>query len=203
MLTSVGAWFFGTLGYAAIAGVVALAVAAHFFSKTVSLIAWVIAVAALALSSVGKDAVIASARADLAQEQTVRANLERDLAKSDSKARDDAEELRKAKAGAVAAVDERTQKELTDARKENDRLRAAVRVSADSLRIVGAYCPSTSNPVPASTSASSVGDAAAATTPELRERVLDHREALIEAEKQIEYLQGYARALSTTPAAPR
>ena len=64
-LTGLGAWVFGSLGYAAIAAVVALAVLAHFFSKSVSLVAWMLAIAALALSSVGKDAVIANARADL------------------------------------------------------------------------------------------------------------------------------------------
>lgn len=71
-LTSLGAWAFGALGYGAIAAIVGLAVLVHFFSRSVSLLAWVIAVAALALSSVGKDAVIASARADLKLEQADR-----------------------------------------------------------------------------------------------------------------------------------
>lgn len=107
--------------------------------------------------------------------------------------------------GAVAGVDTKIQKELADARKENDRLRAVVRVSADSLRIVGAYCPSPSDPVPAAPGAGRVGDAAPALDAALRERVLDLRQAVIEAEKQIEYLQGYARAVSKSqpPSNPR
>ena len=66
MMTTIGAWLLGSLGYAAIAAIVALAVAAHFFSKTVSIVAWGVAVGALALVCVGKDAVIAGLHADAA-----------------------------------------------------------------------------------------------------------------------------------------
>jgi len=145
---------------------------------------------------------VANARAEVAQRDVQMANLRVDLAAASDKARADADVARQAKADAVAAVDAQKQKELTDARKENDRLRAAVRVSADSLRIVGAYCPSPADPVPPATGAGSVGDAAPALAAELRERVLDLRQALIEAEKQIEYLQGYAREASKPPALP-
>lgn len=145
---------------------------------------------------------VSNARAELAQRDVQLANLRADLSAASDKARADADAARQAKADAVAAVDRKSQKELADARKENDRLRAVVRVSADSLRIVGAYCPSPADPVPHATGASGMGDAAPKLDAALRERVLDLRQAVIEAEKQIEYLQGYAREASKPPASP-
>ena len=144
---------------------------------------------------------VSNARAELAQRDVQLANLRADLSAASDKARADADAARQAKADAVAAVDRKSQKELADARKGNDRLRAVVRVSADSLRIVGAYCPSPADPVPAAPGAGGVGDAAPALDAALRERVLDLRQAVIEAEKQIEYLQGYARAVQPASAA--
>ena len=160
------------------------------------------AVAGALLAGGVQQARVANAQADVAQRDTQMSNLRADLASASDKARADADAARQAKADAVAAVDAQKQKELTDARKENDRLRAAVRVSADSLRIVGAYCPSPADPVPPATGASGMGDAAPKLDAALRERVLDLRQAVIEAEKQIEYLQGYAREASKPPALP-
>lgn len=145
---------------------------------------------------------VSNARAELAQRDVQLANLRADLSAASDKARADADAARQAKADAVAAVDSKSQKELADARKGNDRLRAVVRVSADSLRIVGAYCPSPADPVPPATGASGMGDAAPKLDAALRERVLDLRQAVIEAEKQIEYLQGYARAVAQPSSNP-
>ena len=158
------------------------------------------AVAGALLAGGVQQARVANAQAEVAQRDVQIANLRADLAAASDKARADADAARQAKADAVAAVDTQKQKELTDARKENDRLRAVVRVSADSLRIVGAYCPSPADPVPPATGASGMGDAAPKLDAALRERVLDLRQAVIEAEKQIEYLQGYAREASKPPA---
>lgn len=154
------------------------------------------AVAGALLAGGLQQARVSNADARTAQEKTVRLTLERDLATAKVKAQLDAEDVRRVKAGAVAGVDTKIQKELADARKDNDRLRAAVRISADSLRIVGASCPSPASAVPGATIAGGMGDATPATTAEFREGVLDLRQALIEAEKQIEYLQGYAREVS-------
>lgn len=139
---------------------------------------------------------VSNAQADVEHERALLATLRADLATAAETARAEVEAARQERADAVAAVDESKQKELTDARRENDRLRAVVRQSADSLRIIGAYCPGPADPVPQAAGASGVGDAAPQLDGPLRERVLDLRQALIEAEKQIEYLQAYAREVS-------
>lgn len=145
---------------------------------------------------------VASVKADLAREQVIRATLQADLATASDKARAAADTARQAKADAVAAVDNQSQKELTDAKRDNDRLRTAVRISADSLRILGARCPGPADPVPAAASASGVGDAAPQLDAGVRENILDLRAAVTEAEATIKYLQGYARAVAQPSSNP-
>jgi len=160
------------------------------------------AVAGALLAGGLQQARVSNAKAELAHEQVIRATLQADIAAASDKARADVDIARQAKADAVAAVDTKSQKELADARKENDRLRAVVRISADSLRILGASCPGPADPVPAAASASGVGDAAPQLDAALRERVLDLRAAVTEAEATIKYLQGYARAVAQPSSNP-
>ena len=64
------------------------------------------------------------------------------------------------------------------------------------VRIPGASCPVGPGAVSATASAGRMGDAAVQVDAQLREAVFDHREALIEAEKKIGYLQGYIRKIT-------
>lgn len=106
MMTTINAWLLGSLGYAAIAAIVALAVAAHFFSRSVSIVAWCIAVGALALVCVGKDAVIAGARADLAEQAAQHAHV---LAAINARAAAASEEYRAREADMAEKIEKVTQ----------------------------------------------------------------------------------------------
>lgn len=158
-----------------------------------NLVAWLALAVGLLLGAGVQQIRVQTYRADLQHEQAIRATLQADLAAATIKAQQDVERERQSKAAALAALDTTTTEELTHARKDNDRLRAAVRAGTDRLRIVGAYCAAPSGAVPQAPGASGVGDAAAQLGPALQERVLDLRQAVIDAEAQISYLQGYAR----------
>lgn len=79
---SLGGWLTGAAGMGAIAVLIVLAVASNFFNKAVSTAAWLLAVGSLALISVSKDAVIATAAADMA---TYKANAETERAAAKDK----------------------------------------------------------------------------------------------------------------------
>lgn len=83
-------------------------------------------------------------------------------------------------------------KELSHAQAKNDELRAAVRAGTASVRIKG-HCVRHTDTVPKTPSTRSVGNAKAAVDADLSERVLVLRGQVIQAEKQIAYLQDYAR----------
>lgn len=90
-------------------------------------------------------------------------------------------------------------KELTHAQTENQRLRSASRNGTASVRIKGYDCTARTDSMPAPTFSGSLGDAGAKVDGELREAVFDHRAALIQAERQIKYLQDYAALCQKVP----
>lgn len=91
----------------------------------------------------------------------------------------------------LAAIDKQHYEELSSERKENERLRAAVRAGTARVRIKG-DCKRHTNSVPKTASTRSVGNGATTVDAQLSERVLNLREQVIQAEKTISYLQGYA-----------
>ena len=101
----------------------------------------------------------------------------------------------------LAAADQKHTKEMSNARNENERLRAAARAGAVSVRFTSADGPSPTADMSETPFSSSLGHGVPALDAELRERVFDHRAAVIQAENQILYLQDYAR-LCAAGAAP-
>lgn len=101
----------------------------------------------------------------------------------------------------LAAADQKHTKEMSNARNENERLRAAARTGAVGVRFTGTDSPSPAAGMSETPFASSLGNGTLTIDAELRERVFDHRAAVIQAENQILYLQDYAR-LCAAGAAP-
>ena len=93
----------------------------------------------------------------------------------------------------LADKDTRHHKELFDAAKETNRLRACVRAGACGVRIIAA--PSQPNSaMPSNSSPGSLGDGSANVTSEVAERVFDLRDAVERDSRALEYLQDYAKA---------
>ena len=101
----------------------------------------------------------------------------------------------------LAAADQKHTKEMSNARNENERLRAAARTGAVGVRFTGTDSPSPAAGMSETPFSSSLGNGTLTIDAELRERVFDHRAAVIQAENQILYLQDYAR-LCAAGAAP-
>ena len=101
----------------------------------------------------------------------------------------------------LAAADQKHTKEMSNARNENERLRAAARAGVVSVRFTSAGGPGPTADMSETPFSSSLGHGVPALDAELRERVFDHRAAVIQAENQILYLQDYAR-LCAAGAAP-
>ena len=93
----------------------------------------------------------------------------------------------------LAAADQKHTKEMSNARNENERLRAAARTGAVSVRFTSADGPSPTADMSETPFASSLGNGTLTIDPELRERVFNHRAEVIQADQQIKYLQDYAR----------
>ena len=101
----------------------------------------------------------------------------------------------------LAAADQKHTEEMSHAKTENERLRAAARTGAVSVRFTDPGSPSPAADLSETPFSSSLGHGVPALDAELRERVFDHRAAVIQAENQILYLQDYAR-LCAAGAAP-
>ena len=93
----------------------------------------------------------------------------------------------------LAAADQKHTKEMSNARNENERLRAAARAGAVSVRFTSASGTGSAADMPETPFASSLGNGTLTIDPELRERVFNHRAEVIQADQQIKYLQDYAR----------
>ena len=100
----------------------------------------------------------------------------------------------------LAAADQKHTEEMSHAKTENERLRAAARAGTVSVRLEG-HCAGHAADLSETPFSSSLGHGVPALDAELRERVFDHRAAVIQAENQILYLQDYAR-LCAAGAAP-
>lgn len=180
-------WITGTVGYTAIFAALALAVLAHFFApRSWSALAWSIAVGALALAFVGQRELTATERA--AHADTLRA-----IAQATAEAHQRVAAARDAWARDFAALDTRHHQELTHAQADNDRLRAAVRAGTASVRLKPAVCPSAPGAVPETAASGELEHAGTTLDAHVQQLVLDHRAAILGAERQIAYLQDYAR----------
>lgn len=190
----------GTLGYTAILGALALAVAAHFFApRAWSALAWTMAFGVLGAAFVGGREITASVRIEAAEQAKQRADEARAVAEATDKLRTAVHAWRAAQAEHLSALDARITKEVSDAVEENNR-RAAVAAGTVRVRYVAARCPSPDLPATAATGG--VGDGAGIDlAPAAGLDVLDLREALIRDRAKIDYLQGYVRKI-TEPAPP-
>ena len=188
-------WMAGTLGYSVILGALALAVAVHFFSHTVSFVAWIAAFVLLSAAFVGQREITASVRLEAAQQAQQRADEARAVAEATDKLRTAVHAWRTAQAEHLSTLDARITKEVLDAVEENNRRRPAVAAGTVRVRYVAARCPSPDLPATAATG--SVGDGAGVElAPAAGLDVLDLREALIKDRAKIEYLQGYVRKIT-------
>lgn len=144
----------------------------------------------------------ASARASLAEAKAQHADVLRQIADKTLAAERQVRAAGEAWASAIAAQDAKSTKELSDEKSENDRLRRAARAGTARVHINGAICANDRG-VPQAAADPGLGAGETEAQGELRERVFDLREAVIAAEAQIEFLQGYARACAGgPPAAP-
>ena len=189
-------FFTGTLGYTAILGALALAVAAHFFApRAWSALAWTVAFGLLGAAFVGQREITASVRIESAEQATKRAEEARAVAEATDKLRTAVHAWRGAQTAFLSTLDARITQEVTDALAENNRRRSAVAAGTVRVRYVAARCPSPDLPATAATG--SVGDGAGVElAPAAGLDVLDLREALIKDRAKIEYLQGYVRKIT-------
>ena len=192
----------GTAGYTAILGALGLAVAAHFFApRAWSALAWTIAFGVLGAAFVGQREITSAAQIKAQKAEAREQKLIGDVATARADGLAAVNLMAAARQQAVGELDSHFQKELSHAKSENARIRTAARAGAVVVRIPGASCPVGPGAVSATASAGRMGDAAVQVDAQLREAVFDHREALIEAEKKIGYLQGYIRKI-TEPVGP-
>lgn len=192
-LTSLVGATFSAIGWLVLAIAVAVAVALHIFKALIP--AWVAPLVIVLLgcafvgSNLAQKSVIAQLKSDHA---TVLVSIATKTLETERQVRASGE----AWAAAIAAQDAKSTEELNHAKTENNRLRAAARAGTASVRIHGAICPDHSG-LPEAAPGARLGAPEAEAQGELRERVFDLREAVIEAETQIDFLQGYARACAT------
>lgn len=90
---------------------------------------------------------------------------------------------------AISTADAKAWKGLEDDKKELRRLRGCVADGTCGVRLIAAQ----SGHGPGDPGAGSVGDDAITLDPDVQRRVLDHREAIGEDARKLEYLQAYAR----------
>lgn len=90
---------------------------------------------------------------------------------------------------AISAADQRAWKGLEDDKKELGRLRGCVADGTCGVRLITKYVPTDSGA--GDSSPSSLGHDTVEIDPDVQRRVLDHREAISEDQRKIEYLQEY------------
>ena len=117
-----------------------------------------------------------------------------ELAKRDRQALGLAEAIKQAGIeanNAISDADARAWKGLEDDKKELGRLRGCVADRTCGVRIIVKPAPTGGGA--SDSSPGSVGDDTLELDPDVQRRVLDHREAIGEDAKKLEYLQAYAR----------
>lgn len=147
----------------------------------------------LVLALAGQQVRVSDEKADHQRTKTQHAEVLRDLADKTLKAYRAVVAEDDARKAAVAALDEKHTKELTDARTENSRLADAVRSGERRLRL-RASCPATGTGVPQTTGATGVADGPGPRLDDSAERdyfrLLD---GIATAQQQIAGLQDYVR----------
>lgn len=131
------------------------------------------------------------AKADHAKTKANHARVLADLASKTKKVYEAVIAADKAVRNKLAKIDETHYKELSHEQAENKRLRAAVRNGTASVRIKG-NCVGHTDTMPQTASTRNMGDGATTVDANLSERVFNLRAEVIQAEKQIAYLQEYA-----------
>lgn len=191
-------WLTGTAGYTAILAAFGLAVAAHFFApRAWSALAWTIAFGVLGAAFVGQREITASVRIEAAEQARQRADEARAVAEATDKLRTAVYADRDARAAEAAALDQHVTRKVQDAVQENTRRLRAAAAGAVRVRYVAARCPDPGPDLPAAASPGSVGDGPGVELDRAAgQDVLVLRQALIEDQAKIEYLQGYVRALT-------
>lgn len=185
-------WITGTVGYTAIFAALALAVLAHFFApRSWSAVAWGVAFLALGAAFVAQRELTAAERVAHAHTRAEHAAVLAEIAQATADAHQRVNAARDQWQRDFSALDTRHHQELTHAQADNDRLRAAVRAGTASVRLKAAVCPD-HGAVPETTTTGGVEHAGTALDQHVQQLVLDHRDAITAAERQIAYLQEYA-----------
>jgi len=152
-------------------------------------------VVALLLALAGQQVRVSNEKASHQKTKTQHAEVLRNLAEK-TRATYEAVMLdQTARAQAVAALDKKHTKELTDARTENSRLADAVRSGKRRLRL-RASCPATGTGVPPATGATGMADGPGPRLDESAERdYFSLRDGIATAQQQIAGLQDYIRGV--------
>lgn len=191
-MTAILSFLVGDLILYAIAAAVVALVLISVLGRAVPLWAWVIVVAAMSVSIFAERDVANQERMAHEKTKTSHALVLADVAAKAAEVHRRVNAAREQWSREFAALDLRHHQELTHAQSENTRLRTAARAGSVVVRIPGANCPVPAGDLPQATSTGGVVAQAAEIDAELRERVFDHRQALIDAEAQISYLIDYA-----------
>ena len=147
----------------------------------------------LVLALAGQQVRVSNEKADHQRTKTQHAEVLRDLAEKTLAAYEAVMADQTARAQAVAALDNKHTKELTDARIENSRLADAVRSGERRLRL-RASCPATGTGVPQTPGATGVVDGPGPRLDDTAERdYFRLRDGIATAQQQIAGLQDYVR----------
>lgn len=147
----------------------------------------------LVLALAGQQVRVSNEKADHQRTKAQHAEVMRDLADKTLKAYQALADEQTAHAQAVAALDKKHTKELTDARTENSRLADAVRSGERRLRL-RASCPATGTGVPQAPGATGVADGPGPRLDDTAERdYFRLRDGIATAQQQIAGLQDYVR----------
>lgn len=177
-------FFIGAWGLGSIAAAVVALVLVGVLGRAVPLWAWVAVVAALSLA-------IFAQRDAASSERLAHAKTLQQIAEKTAAAHQRVAAARDAWQRDFAAMDTRHHQELTHAQADNDRLRRAVRAGTASVRLKAAVCPD-HGAVPEATTPGELEHAGTTLDQHVQQLVLDHRDAITAAERQIAYLQDYA-----------
>lgn len=147
----------------------------------------------LVLALAGQQVRVSNEKADHQRTKTQHAEVLRDLAEKTRATYEAVMIDQTTRAQAVAALDKKHTKELTDARTENSHLADAVRSGERRLRL-RATCPATGTGVPQTSSPTGVVDGPGPRLDDTAERDYFHlRDGIVTAQQQIVGLQDYVR----------
>ena len=149
----------------------------------------------LVLALAGQQVRVSNEKADHQRTKTQHAEVLRDLAEKTRATYEAVMIDQSARAQAVAALDAKHTKELTDARTENSRLADAVRSGERRLRL-RASCPATGTGVPQAPGATGVVDGPGPRLDDTAERdYFRLRDGIVTTQRQIAGLQDYVTSV--------